>query len=67
MSATTAAAGATGLRVWLQTRSYGWLTQRRLKRATIGLVVVALAGASVGLHGPSEGQPPAAAASERAR
>jgi hypothetical protein len=33
-AATTAAAGATGLRAWLATRAWSWLTPRRLKLAT---------------------------------
>jgi hypothetical protein len=41
-AATTAAAGATGMRSWLATRSWSWLTTRRLKAATAGLMFVAL-------------------------
>jgi hypothetical protein len=41
-AATTAAAGATGLRAWLATRGWSWLTPVRLRRATAGLVVAAL-------------------------
>ena len=39
----TAAAGVTGLRAWLQTRPWHWLTARRLRRITIGAAVLALA------------------------
>ena len=43
----TAAAGASGLRVWLQTRGWTWLTPRRLRRLTIAAVVAAFAGATL--------------------
>ena len=33
-----AASAATGLRSWLQTHSYGWLTPRRLRRLTIAAI-----------------------------
>jgi hypothetical protein len=41
-AATTAAAGATGLRSWLATRRWSWLTPARLKLATGGLIGAAL-------------------------
>lgn len=43
----TAAAGVSGLRVWLQTRTWRWLTPRRLRRITIASVVAAFAGTTV--------------------
>jgi hypothetical protein len=45
-TATAAAAGATGVRAWLATRSWAWLTPSRLRAATVALVVtgVAVAG-----------------------
>jgi hypothetical protein len=43
----TAAAGAAGLRVWLQTRTWAWLTPRRLRRITIVSMIAALAGMTV--------------------
>ena len=43
----TAATGAAGLRVWLQTRTWAWLTPRRLRRITIASVIAAFAGATV--------------------
>jgi hypothetical protein len=49
-AAATAAAGATGIRAWLATRGWAWLTPLRLRRATIGLLVVAL-GAAATLSG----------------
>ena len=47
----TAAAGATGLRTWLQTRGWTWLTPKRLKRATIAAFIVATIVSSVGISG----------------
>jgi hypothetical protein len=41
-AATTVAAGATGLRAWLATRAWAWLTPARLRRATAAIVVGAL-------------------------
>jgi hypothetical protein len=37
-TATVAAAGATGVRAWLATRSWSWLTPSRLRAATVALV-----------------------------
>jgi hypothetical protein len=44
-----AATGVTGLRAWLQTRSWSWLTPRRLRRMTIASVLAGLAFATVSL------------------
>ena len=41
-TAAAAATGATGLRAWLATRGWAWLTPPRLRRATITLLGVAL-------------------------
>jgi hypothetical protein len=41
-TATVAAAGATGIRAWLATRGWSWLTPLRMRRATIALLAVAL-------------------------
>jgi len=49
-AAATAAVGATGIRAWLATRGWAWLTPLRLRRATIALLVVAL-GAAATLSG----------------
>jgi hypothetical protein len=49
--AMTAAAGATGLRTWLQTRGWTWLTPTRLKRATIAACVAAALVSSVDISG----------------
>jgi hypothetical protein len=43
----TAAASAAGLRVWLQSRTWAWLTPRRLRRITIASVIAAFAGTTV--------------------
>ena len=45
-TAATAAAGVSGLRAWLATRSYGWLTPLRLQRATLALTVVGVCAAA---------------------
>jgi hypothetical protein len=44
-----AAAGVTGLRAWLRTRGWAWLTPRRLRRITIAAAIVGLALATVRL------------------
>ncbi len=57
MGAATAATGATGLRAWLGTRSFDWLTPLRLKRITAALLGAALIASSVsvgGNHSPSD-------------
>ncbi len=64
MGAATAATGATGIRAWLATRSFAWLTPVRLKRITAGLLGAALIASSVsvgGNHSPSDAQPAPAA------
>jgi len=45
-TAATAAAGATGIRAWLATRRWSWLTPRRLRQMTIALLGVGLAVAA---------------------
>jgi hypothetical protein len=49
--AMTAMAGASGVRSWLQTRGWTWLTPARLRRATIGVFVAAVLVSTVGLSG----------------
>jgi hypothetical protein len=51
MGATTAAAGITGMRAWLVSKEFSWMTPRRTRIATIAMVAVGLLGASVGLSG----------------
>jgi hypothetical protein len=49
MAATGAAAGATGIRTWLATRGYSWLTPRRMRVATVAMIGAGLIAASLGL------------------
>jgi hypothetical protein len=51
MGASAAVAGATGVRAWLATRTFSWLTPRRMRLATGALIAAAVLGASVGLSG----------------
>jgi hypothetical protein len=51
MGATTALTAATGLRAWLAARGFAWLTPRRMRAVTIGLLVVGAVGSSVALSG----------------
>jgi hypothetical protein len=46
-----AAAGASGVRSWLQTRHLTWLTPRRMRAATVVLAALALAVPTIGLGG----------------
>jgi hypothetical protein len=48
-----AAAGATGLRSWLQARHLTWLTPRRLRAITVALFAAALLVSTVGISGSS--------------
>jgi hypothetical protein len=45
----TAAASVTGIRAWLQTRGWAWLTRRRLRGLTAAAIVVGLVAATVTL------------------
>jgi hypothetical protein len=49
MGAATAAAGATGMRAWLASRRFAWMTPRRMRLASASLIAVALLAASLGL------------------
>lgn len=42
---------ATGIRAWLGTRSFAWLTPARLRWLTASLLVLALLGSSLSLSG----------------
>jgi hypothetical protein len=46
-----AATGATGARTWLQNSDATWLTPRRMRVATIGVMSAAFAVSTVGLSG----------------
>jgi hypothetical protein len=47
----TAAAGATGVRSWLAARHRTWLTPRRLRAITLGLLALAFVISAVGFSG----------------
>jgi len=55
--AITAASAATGLRAWLQSRGFTWLTPLRLRRLTIAAMAAALLVSSVGFSGSSKPAP----------
>ena len=68
--AMAAAAGATGVRSWLQAHHMTWLTPRRLRAATAVLFVLAAGVSSLGLSGSTpapdhRATPPALAAEQR--
>jgi hypothetical protein len=48
-----AASAATGLRSWLQTHDYGWLTPKRLRRLTIAAMCAAGLVSTIGMSGSS--------------
>lgn len=48
-----AAAGASGVRSWLQAHHMTWLTPKRLRAATLALFVAAFGISSFGLSGSS--------------
>jgi hypothetical protein len=58
-----AMAGATGARAWLQAQHATWLTERRMKVATVSIFAAAALGSTVGLKGATapESDPPAKA------
>lgn len=60
VGATTAVAGASGIRVWLRAWSPNWLTPTVMKRVTFALVVGVLLASSLLLTGATPD--PAAAA-----
>ena len=45
------ASAATGLRSWLQTHSYGWLTPKRMRRLTLAAMCAAGLVSTVGISG----------------
>ena len=52
--AIVAAAAASGARSWLHAQGFTWLTPKRLKAATIALIVAAFIGSSVVFTGSSQ-------------
>jgi hypothetical protein len=67
-SAMTAVAGATGIRSWLATRRYSWLTRRRMRAVTITLLGCALLAAALlasGSSAPAQPHAPSAHAAAR--
>jgi hypothetical protein len=52
-NAMAAVAGATGTRAWLGSRTFGWLTPRRLRAATVTLMAVALIASALLVSGSS--------------
>lgn len=52
--AIAAAAGASGVRAWLQAHHLTWLTESRMRVITIGLVVAMLAVSSIGFSGTTK-------------
>ena len=62
MCALAVASGVSGIRTWLRAHA-PWLTPRRLKAVTIGLVVAGVLVTSIGLRGSSARPAPAKQAS----
>ena len=54
-----AAAGASGVRSWIQAHHLTWLTPRRMKLATVALFLAAALVSSVGLSGSTKAASPA--------
>lgn len=46
-----AASAATGFRTWLQTHHFGWLTPRRMRALTIGVMSAAAIFSTIGFSG----------------
>ena len=49
MGAATATAGVTGVRAWLATRGWAWVTPKLVRAATVGVVTVGVIVSSVRL------------------
>jgi hypothetical protein len=62
--ALTAMAGASGARAWLQAYCPAWLTEQRLKRATVAIFIVAVVAGTTKMSGST---PPAHAATHAAQ
>jgi hypothetical protein len=52
--AIAAVAGASGAKAWLQAHHMTWLTEARMRAATIGLVVAMLAVSTIGFSGTTK-------------
>jgi hypothetical protein len=52
--AIAAAAGASGVKAWLQAHHLTWLSEARMRALTIGLVIAMLAVSSIGFSGSSK-------------
>jgi hypothetical protein len=59
-----AASAASGLRTWLQTHNLGWLTPKRLRAITIGVMCAAGLVSTVGVSGST---PPTSHSGARTR
>lgn len=53
-----AASAATGFRTWLQAHHFGWLTPKRMRALTIGVMSAAAIFSTIGFSGAT---PPSAA------
>jgi hypothetical protein len=51
MTAMTSTAAASGIRSWLHTRRYEWLTPERMRRVTIALLAAALVASATLVSG----------------
>lgn len=56
-----AGAGATGVRSWLAVRGFAWLTAKRMRRVTIGLLGGATLASSLLVSGSTDRDPARAA------
>jgi hypothetical protein len=52
--AIAAAAGASGVKAWLQAHHVTWLTEARMRVATIALVIAVLAVSSIAFSGTTK-------------
>ncbi len=53
----TAAGAASGLRAWMHTRHFGWLTPRRMRLLTVAVMCAAGLLSTVGFSGSSASVP----------
>ena len=63
-----AAAGASGVRAWLQAHHLTWLSEARMRAITIGLLIAMLAVSGIAFSGTSKPDPgPSAHAAAQGR